>query len=385
MEKFSLKGRIDSANAGRLEKELEAYRQKSGAGILELDASGLEYISSAGLRVLLRLIRSGAQIRMTEVSVLVWETLEVTGFLNMLQARRALRTISTEGCALIGEGGTASVYRLDPDTIVKLYHDNIPYEAIEREKAYTRKAFELGMPCAISFDIVRCTGKYGIVYELIHARTLAEAIAAQPDRLGEYAESYGRLGRSIHSLPGDGQIFPQTAARYHEEIGRLAPWISGEALGRLHDLVDSVPRRDTLIHGDFHLNNVMVQDGEYLLIDMADVSCGHPVFELACTWVGLISVCSRGPEFTRRLYGLLPDQLAAVWDGFLRGYFDGKEEAQLRRIDAMLAPFALLKTVLRGAQAAQASPAVAAGIAGMVEQKLLPAAARMEPSFYELF
>ena len=67
MEKFSLKGRIDSANAGRLEKELEAYRQKSGAGILELDASGLEYISSAGLRVLLRLIRSGAQIRMTEV------------------------------------------------------------------------------------------------------------------------------------------------------------------------------------------------------------------------------------------------------------------------------------------------------------------------------
>ena len=382
---WKLKGRIDSVNAEQIERELSAYAEKTDAEAQVLDAKELEYISSAGLRVLLRLMKKGIRIQMTEVSPVVWEILDVTGFLGMLQAGKALREISVEGCPLIGQGGTAGVYRLDEDTIVKLYYDNVPFKKIEKEKTFTRKAFELGMPCAISFDIVKCGGKYGIVYELIHARTLAEAIAGEPERLEEYASAYGRLGRSIHGLPGDPQIFPETTEQYHEQIERLRAWVDGDAVKRLHGFVDSVPGRGTLIHGDFHLNNVMLQDGEYILIDMADVSCGHPVFELACTWVGLVSICSRGPELTTKMYGLMPDQLLAVWDGFIRGYFGAQEEKERRRIDAMLQPFALLKTVLRGIEAGPVPEAMAAGIAGMVRQRLLPAVEQMDTGIYDLF
>lgn len=382
---FRLNGRIDTASAGELEKRLNAFYEERKGKELILDASELEYISSAGLRVLLRQIKQGADIKMTEVSPLVWETLEVTGFLSMLHAKKALRRITVEGCPIIGKGGTAAVYRLDADTIVKLYNDNVSYEVIEKEKSFTRRAFELGMPCAISFDVVKCGEKYGIVYELIHSRTLAEAIAAEPERLEEFATAYGRLGRSIHGLEGDTRMFPETVGQYQEQIDRLSEWIDAEDVKRLHAFVDSVPKRDTLIHGDFHLNNVMIQDGEYLVIDMADASCGHPVFELACTWVGVVSVCSRGPEFTERLYGLSPDQLMAVWDGFVKGYFDMDEEEERKRVDEMLQPFALLKTVLRGALSGSVSEEMAAGIRIMVKQRLLPAIEAMDSRLYALF
>lgn len=68
---WKLKGRIDSVNAEQIERELSAYAEKTDAEALVLDAKELEYISSAGLRVLLRLMKKGIRIQMTEVSPVV--------------------------------------------------------------------------------------------------------------------------------------------------------------------------------------------------------------------------------------------------------------------------------------------------------------------------
>ena len=52
---IELKGRIDSGNAARVEKEILDQLAGSASAPLVLDAEALEYISSAGLRVILRL------------------------------------------------------------------------------------------------------------------------------------------------------------------------------------------------------------------------------------------------------------------------------------------------------------------------------------------
>ena len=50
---IGLSGRIDSGNAAQIEEEISAKR--NGAPSVVLDAEALEYISSAGLRIILRL------------------------------------------------------------------------------------------------------------------------------------------------------------------------------------------------------------------------------------------------------------------------------------------------------------------------------------------
>ena len=58
-----LVGRIDSNNAAELEKQIQAQLTGKGFVPVELDAEKLEYISSAGLRVLLRLKKEHPEIR----------------------------------------------------------------------------------------------------------------------------------------------------------------------------------------------------------------------------------------------------------------------------------------------------------------------------------
>ena len=45
-------------------------------------------------------------------------------------------------------------------------------------------------------------------------------------------------------------------------------------------MIEAVPKQNTLMHGDYHTNNIMVQNGEPLLIDMDTLCMGHPIFEL---------------------------------------------------------------------------------------------------------
>ena len=81
----ALEGRLDTTTAPQLEEELK----NSLAGVTELiiDLSKLEYISSAGLRVLLsafKTMRNKGKMKVTNANELVKEVFEVTGFSDFL-------------------------------------------------------------------------------------------------------------------------------------------------------------------------------------------------------------------------------------------------------------------------------------------------------------
>ena len=81
----SLEGRLDTTTAPDLERELKD--SLDGVSELTLDFSKLEYISSAGLRVLLsaqkRMNRQG-EMKITHINEIVREIFDVTGFADIL-------------------------------------------------------------------------------------------------------------------------------------------------------------------------------------------------------------------------------------------------------------------------------------------------------------
>ena len=81
---LALEGRLDTTTAPQLEKELKAL---SGVTELTLDMTALEYISSAGLRVLLgqhKVMAGKGSMKLTQVNELVQEVFDVTGFSDIL-------------------------------------------------------------------------------------------------------------------------------------------------------------------------------------------------------------------------------------------------------------------------------------------------------------
>ena len=81
---IALEGRLDTMTAPQLEAELASL---DGVESLVLDCSKLEYISSAGLRVLLsahKVMSCRGGMKITNINEIVREVLEVTGFTDIL-------------------------------------------------------------------------------------------------------------------------------------------------------------------------------------------------------------------------------------------------------------------------------------------------------------
>ena len=82
---FALEGRLDTVTAPELEKELRDSFE--GMSELTLDFSKLDYISSAGLRVLLsaqKIMHRQGGMKVTNVNETIMEIFEVTGFSDIL-------------------------------------------------------------------------------------------------------------------------------------------------------------------------------------------------------------------------------------------------------------------------------------------------------------
>lgn len=82
---IALEGRLDTTTAPELEKELK--ESMGGADALTLDFEKLDYISSAGLRVLLSAHKAMAGkggMKVTHVNEMVSEVFDVTGFADIL-------------------------------------------------------------------------------------------------------------------------------------------------------------------------------------------------------------------------------------------------------------------------------------------------------------
>ena len=82
---IALEGRLDTTTAPDLEKELKT--SLDGVTDLTLDLTNLDYISSAGLRVLLsthKTMMKQGQMKLTNASDIVKEVFDVTGFSDIL-------------------------------------------------------------------------------------------------------------------------------------------------------------------------------------------------------------------------------------------------------------------------------------------------------------
>ena len=82
---LALEGRLDTTTAPQLEAELKA--SLDGVAELELDFEKLEYLSSAGLRVLLaaqKVMNRQGKMTLHHVNETIREVFEVTGFIDIL-------------------------------------------------------------------------------------------------------------------------------------------------------------------------------------------------------------------------------------------------------------------------------------------------------------
>lgn len=319
-----LEGRLDTAASQQVSMNIDEQLATLGhVDRLVCDATGLEYISSSGLRVLLTLRKRYPDFLLKEVCSEVYEVLEMTGFTKMMTVERALRSMSVDGCEEIGRGGVGIVYRINEDTIIKVFREGTDISEVRREITMSKEAFVLGMPTAISFDVVRVGSQYGLVYELLNAETLSACIYKSPSRLDEYASLYAGLFRQLHSIEvQQPSLIPNAMQHVEESIHYISRYFDAPSIDLLLSIVSAIPQANRLLHCDLQTKNAMMQGDELMLIDMGEVGYGHPMIDLGnahSAMVALIGDYEKIIGFPREI-GL------DLWKRTMHYYFEGLSE-----------------------------------------------------------
>ncbi|MDO4976625.1 MAG: anti-sigma factor antagonist [Eubacteriales bacterium] len=318
---ISLQGNVDTSNAEAVEKELNDIVAAVAHQEITLDIEDVEYISSAGLRVILRLLKAEHDVKIINASSDVYEILDMTGFTSMMDVSKAYRKLSVDGCDIIGKGSNGTVYRYSEDIVIKVYHNNDALPDIHRERELARTAFILGVNTAIPYDVVKVDDKYGSVFELLSAKSLTKLIQENPDKKEEYVHIFTDMLKSIHKTHVKAGILPSIRETYLDYANFLKDHLEAAYADKLYKLIEAVPEADTMIHGDYHTNNVHYANNESILIDMDTLAVGNPVFEFASIFNAYHGFALINPNAIFEFLGMDSDLCDYTYDQLMKEYF----------------------------------------------------------------
>ena len=329
---IAVEGRIDASNAPQAEEKIFAIKNDNPGKHTVIDADNLEYISSAGLRVILRLRKEEPKLAIINVAPDVYEVFDMTGFTDMVTVEKAYQRMSVEGCEFIAKGANGAVYRYDDETILKTYFAKDALPEIKQERENARRAFVLGINTAIPYGIVRVGDGYGTVTELLNAVSVTKLIRNNPDDLSEAVKYYVDMLKSIHATEvedGDLPDMKEIALDWARFVSAHIPEDQGK---KLISLIEAVPKQNTLMHGDYHTNNIMVQNGEPLLIDMDTLCMGHPVFELGSMFNAFVGYSELDHQNMIDFFGYTFETAGKFWNMALKMYLGTEDESVCQNV-----------------------------------------------------
>lgn len=330
---ISIAGRIDASNSIEAETEIFKIREDHPGTHTVIDANSLEYISSAGLRIILRLRKEEKDISVINVSPDVYDIFSMTGFTDMINIEKALRRMSVEGCPFIAKGANGAVYRYDDETIIKTYFSPNALPEIKQERENARKAFVLGINTAIPYDIVRVGDGYGTVTELLNATSVSKLIIDDPQNLELPVKYFIDMLKDIHSTQLTDGDFPDMKKTALNWSNFIADQLTPERAAKLNALIEALPSSRTMLHGDYHTNNVLIQNGQPLLIDLDTLCMGHPIFELGSMYNAFVGFSELRPETSLDFLGFDFNTSVRFWKLSLQAYLDTTDEAVVNGVE----------------------------------------------------
>ena len=98
---------------------------------------------------------------------------------------------------------------------------------------------------------------------------------------------------------------------------------------KLRAMLSAMPDDLHMVHGDFQMKNVMLVDGEPMLIDMDTICTGQPIFDLQALYVTYIAFGEDCPDNLSSFLDIPDDLGQPIWQSILQYYFNTADETAL--------------------------------------------------------
>jgi uncharacterized protein (TIGR02172 family) len=200
---------------------------------------------------------------------------------------------------------------------------------IENERKMARTAFIKGIPTAISYDTVRCGDRYGSVFELLEAKTMNEILVADLSRADELVREYAEFVKLVHHTVMNAGALPSAVNTFADYLEIIRKYISDRCYDRIKTLFEKMPEDHHVVHGDFHMKNIMLTKEGPMLIDMDTLNEGNPVFDLGSIYCVYREFNRDNPEDSMAFFGIDDNMARFVWENLMEYYFATSDKAIL--------------------------------------------------------
>ena len=251
-----------------------------------------------------------------------------------------VREFDPTGLVLVCDHLDMTVWDLDDGRILRSGDRTATFEQAIRSFNLYETAFRATGVTPRPYEVVRIGQRYGVIVEYVRGFSLGFHLTIGSYSPVEAGELFGDISLRMHSIElREGY---DMHALFVGMARCVAPHLPARHAERLIELVSAIPPRDTLLHGDIHAGNVIINRSGAHLIDMDTISFGHPVFDLAISeahvYHGIaqkVVDLSIGIESATR-------SADTLWDATLRRYFLGRSEDEIARIAKRIEILALL-------------------------------------------
>lgn len=175
---------------------------------------------------------------------------------------------------LIAKGNSAEIYKQNENKICKLFYKNYPKQLVEHEFNNAKIIYQLGINTPFPYDIVFIEERYGIIYEKLNGTTLLSKINTENTNVDFWIEKFVNFHKDFLKYQSDVLI-------NYKDFLKLFASESVDLIKKIDNLQDG----NFVLHGDFHPENVIVDNKSNLfLIDMMNVCKGPLLYDIARTY-----------------------------------------------------------------------------------------------------
>ncbi len=177
-------------------------------------------------------------------------------------------------------GRTAEIFAWQEGTILKLYRDWCPPDWVDHEARIAAVVTQAGLPAPRAFDIVEVNGRRGLVYERVDGDSMLQEMLRQPLKLPRYGRMLADLHLEMHRQSAP--TLPSQRSQLEHSINDAKSLPDDLRAAALQALA-RMPDGDSLCHGDFHPENVLMTAKGPLIIDWMTANRGNPWADVART------------------------------------------------------------------------------------------------------
>lgn len=194
-------------------------------------------------------------------------------------------------------------------------------------------------------------------------------IRADIDNMATHGRMLADVAKAIHSVEPAPGVFPDIKERFRSYIREMDFFLSEAEITFLLRKLEEIPDAGTCVHFDIHSSNIMIRDGEPVIIDMGDLSTGSFLFD-----IGLLLTIYGIPELgISELATKIPNEKGVeLWEAFRAAYFTDLDAAAIAYIDANIAFLASLRVIY----SITFLPALRDSLCSMMTDILLPRMSR---------